>query len=69
MIHATQVRSWPTHRSVEDTIRFLESSEAEWDRWPAGPFLIESRSDGRLLGSTGLSFETPERAVTGYVLA
>jgi RimJ/RimL family protein N-acetyltransferase len=31
--------------------------------------LIESRNDGRLLGSTGLSFETPFRAATGYVLA
>ena len=65
----TKYVSWPTHRSVGDTIRFLESSDAEWDRWPAGPYLIESRSEGRLLGSTGLSFETPERAVTGYVLA
>jgi RimJ/RimL family protein N-acetyltransferase len=31
--------------------------------------LIESRVDGRILGSTGLSFETPYRAGTGYVLA
>jgi hypothetical protein len=29
----------------------------------------ESRTDRRLLGSTGLGFETPTRASTGYVLA
>ena len=40
-------------------------------RWgvPAGPYLVESLADGRLLGSTGLSFETSYRASTGYVLA
>jgi RimJ/RimL family protein N-acetyltransferase len=31
--------------------------------------LIESRADGRLLGGTGLAFETTYRASTGYVLA
>lgn len=35
----------------------------------AGPYLIESRGDGRLLGGTGLSFEAPDVAATGYVLA
>ena len=36
---------------------------------PAGPYLLESREDGTLLGSTGLGFETLQRAATGYVLA
>jgi RimJ/RimL family protein N-acetyltransferase len=30
---------------------------------------VESRSDGSLLGGTGLGFETPFRASTGYILA
>ena len=47
---------------------FLAFSEAEWNRWPAGPYLIESRSEQRLLGSTGLEFESPSIAATGYVL-
>ena len=34
-----------------------------------GPYLIETRSGHKLLGGTGLGFETPSRAVTGYVLA
>jgi RimJ/RimL family protein N-acetyltransferase len=48
---------------------FLKFSDAEWDRWPAGPYLVFARADGALLGGTGLGFETPLRAVTGYVLA
>ena len=65
----TRFVSWPTHRSVADTLAFLQFSDAEWDRWPGGPFLIASRADGRVLGSTGLGFESPDRAMTGYVLA
>jgi len=65
----TQYLAWPMHTSLDDTRAFLEFSDVEWDRWPAGPYLICSLADGRLLGSTGLAFETPFRASTGYVLA
>ena len=65
----TRFVGWPRHRSVADTVAFLQFSDGEWDRRPGGPFLIESRVDGRLLGSTGLQFEAPDRAMTGYVLA
>jgi RimJ/RimL family protein N-acetyltransferase len=65
----TRLLSWPTHRSIEATRAFLEFSDAEWERWPAGPYLVELREDGSLLGGTGLGFETPERAATGYVFA
>jgi RimJ/RimL family protein N-acetyltransferase len=65
----TRFLGWPRHRSVDDTREFLELSQAEWDRWPAGPYLIESREDGRLAGGTGLAYETRLRAATGYVLA
>jgi len=65
----TRFLGWPRHGSVQATREFLEFSDAEWSRWPAGPFLVWSRDDGDLLGSTGLGFETPYRAATGYVLA
>lgn len=65
----TRFLVWPLHASIDDTCAFLEFSDAEWDRWPAGPYLICSRADGGLLGSTGLAFEAPFRATTGYVLA
>jgi [ribosomal protein S5]-alanine N-acetyltransferase len=65
----TRFLGWPRHRSVSDTQAFLTFSAQEWERWPAGPYLIRSRRDGRLLGGTGLGFEAPANAVTGYVLA
>jgi len=65
----TRFMSWPRHRSLADTQAFLTFSDAEWNRWPAGPYLVRSRADGVLLGSTGLGFETWYRASTGYVLA
>jgi ribosomal-protein-alanine N-acetyltransferase len=66
---STRYLSWPRHVSADQTRAFLEFSEAEWGRWPAGPCLILDRESGRLLGGTGFSFETPDTASTGYVLA
>jgi [ribosomal protein S5]-alanine N-acetyltransferase len=65
----TRFLGWPRHQTLEDTRAFLKFSASEWERWPAGPYLIRSRSGGGLLGGTGLRFETRDRAVTGYVLA
>ena len=65
----TRFLGWPRHQSVADTQAFLRFSAEEWERWPAGPYLIRSRSDDRLLGGTGFAFEEPHEAVTGYVLA
>jgi ribosomal-protein-alanine N-acetyltransferase len=65
----TKYVGWPRHSTLQDTHGFLQLSDAEWARWPAGPLLIESRADGTVLGSSGLHFETPYRASTGYVLA
>jgi RimJ/RimL family protein N-acetyltransferase len=61
--------AWPTHRSSAQTREFLAWSDGEWASWPAGPYLVCARDDGSLLGSTGLAFETRQRAATGYVLA
>ena len=68
-LDVTRYLGWPRHESLGATRAFLEFSEAEWKRWPAGPYLIEAREGGLLLGSTGLMFATPRRAATGYVLA
>ena len=65
----TTYLGWPGHRSVDETRAFLAFSASEWERWPAGPYLIRDRSDGRLLGGTGLGFQSTDRAITGYVLA
>ncbi len=65
----TRYLAWPTHRSVDDTRLFIDFSESEWTRSPAGPFLILSKADGRLLGATGLAVDGSGAATTGYVLA
>jgi RimJ/RimL family protein N-acetyltransferase len=66
----TRYMSWPTHRSVADTEAFLAWSDADWERWPAGSYLVYKKgADGSLLGGTGLTFKTPTRVLTGYVLA
>jgi ribosomal-protein-alanine N-acetyltransferase len=61
--------AWPRHQSIDDTLQFLKMSDADWSRGPVGPYLIESRATGGLLGSTGLMVPTLKSAVTGYVLA
>lgn len=68
-VRVTKYLGWPTHRTIADTRGFLAFCASEWKRWPAGPFLIESRETGELLGSTGLGFDSLHQAATGYVLA
>ena len=65
----TRFLAWPRHQSLQETEAFLQFSAREWERWPAGPYLILSRHSGELLGGTGLGFETSDGVVTGYVLA
>jgi RimJ/RimL family protein N-acetyltransferase len=65
----TRYVSWPRHVSLADTLAFLESRDAAGSASPAGAYLIFSRADGTLLGSTGLAVETADCACTGYVLA
>jgi RimJ/RimL family protein N-acetyltransferase len=65
----TRYLGWARHRSLDDTRGFLAFSDSEWTKSPAGPLLIESKEDGRLLGSTGLMFDGPSSAMVGYVFA
>lgn len=65
----TKYLGWPMHRSPEDSLGFIRFSDAEWERCRCGAYLIESRGDGRLLGSTGISLQAPFKGETGYVLA
>jgi RimJ/RimL family protein N-acetyltransferase len=65
----TRYLAWRTHRSVDDTKLFVDFSDAEWDRSPAGPYLLRSKEDGRLLGASGLNFDATGAATTGYVIA
>ena len=65
----TRFLGWRTHRSVFDTQLFLACCDAEWRQSGVGPYLIQSREDGELLGSAGLRMVSPQQAVIGYLLA
>jgi ribosomal-protein-alanine N-acetyltransferase len=67
-VEVTRYLGWPRHETVADTRAFIAFSDAEWAHWPAGPYLAWLE-DGTLVGATGLAFETPWRAATGYVFA
>jgi ribosomal-protein-alanine N-acetyltransferase len=60
---------WPRQDSVHQTEAFITFSDSEWEQWPAGPYLVFSQENGMLLGGTGLAFESPTKASTGYVFA
>ena len=65
----TRFLGWSQHQSLSETEAFLDFCAREWERAPAGPYLIRSREDGALLGATGLAVQDSGEAVTGYVLA
>jgi ribosomal-protein-alanine N-acetyltransferase len=65
----TRFVAWPRHQTIADSEFFVKFSDAEWARWPTGPYLVRSKTDGTLLGSTGLTFESQTVASTGYVFA
>src|SRR5262245_53159493 len=64
----TRYVGFPRHSRLDDTRAFREVSDAQWHKWPAGPYLIELREGGALIGSSGLKFDTAHEAATGYVL-
>jgi ribosomal-protein-alanine N-acetyltransferase len=65
----TRFLGWRTHASLSDTQLFLACCDAEWRQTGVGPYLIQSRDTGALLGSTGLRLASSQQAATGYVLA
>ena len=65
----TRYLGWPRHEAVDDTLAFVQFSDAQWEQWGCGPYLIERLTDRQLLGGTGLAFDSPQHASTGYVLA
>lgn len=65
----TRYLAWPQHRTLADTENFVHFSDHQWSSWPAGPYLICDKSEVSIMGSTGLTFFSADRASTGYVLA
>jgi ribosomal-protein-alanine N-acetyltransferase len=65
----TRYLGWRTHASVADTQLFIACCNAEWRESGVGPYLIQSREDGELLGSASLRLMSAQQAAAGYVLA
>ena len=65
----TRYLGWRRHASLADTRGFVEFSNTQWKTWNSGPMLAISRESGALLGGTGLSFDGPDVAQTGYGFA
>jgi len=65
----TRYLSWPTHQTLADTEAFIAFSDRQWAERGVGPYLIRSREDHQLIGSTGLDVDANGRATTGYVIA
>ena len=40
----TRFLGWARHESLDTTRAFLQFSDAEWARWPPGPYPVESRA-------------------------
>jgi ribosomal-protein-alanine N-acetyltransferase len=65
----TKYLGWRTHVSVADSQMFLACCDAEWRQAGVGPYLVQSRETGELLGSTALRLSSTQQARAGYVLA
>jgi GNAT acetyltransferase-like protein len=63
----TRYLGWPRHHAVDEVLAFIKFSDAHWEQWSCGPYLIERTSDRQLLGGTGLACDGAQRASTGYV--
>jgi ribosomal-protein-alanine N-acetyltransferase len=66
----TQYVLWPTHRSIEDTISFLESSPKNFAKRESIGFAIELKETGKMIGDCGFLRIEPKhhRTEIGYVL-
>ncbi len=61
----TRYMSWPTHKTIDDTQRFMTFATGEWREKGVGAFFIEH--EGRVIGSTGLHVVNRNRAMLGYI--
>ena len=66
----TEYVTWPTHRSIEDTISFLESAPKNFAKRESIGFAIELKETGKMIGDCGFLRIEPKhhRTEIGYVL-
>ncbi|MCM3493460.1 GNAT family N-acetyltransferase [Paenibacillus lactis] len=66
-----QYVTWETHRSIEDSKRFIQYILAQYAKHDIAPWGIELKENGRLIGTVDFVWWRPEHqsAEIGYVLA
>ncbi len=65
--NATKYISWPTHKSIEDTYKFLET-KSDWGADNDFTYIIVHKHTGEFIGSIGFVDEGG-RVFIGYVIA
>ena len=63
--------SWNVHQTAHDTETFIEACLRQYEREGLGPWLIELRDDGEVIGSCGYGYvdRLDRRGGIGYFLA
>lgn len=66
----TKYMIFPTHTTIEDSVKWLEGVPGEFGRKERMSFAITLRSDGKFFGSSGFHDISPKhhRLMMGYVL-
>jgi len=66
----TQYLAWETHRSILDSLQFIEASISQYDNLEPAPWGIALKETGRIIGTGGFISWRPEhgRGEIGYAL-
>lgn len=67
-LEATRFVSWPVHKTVADTNKYLRQAVQDWNSGLAHSYSIRTKSDNRLIGSVGVINENGN-VQFGYVLS
>lgn len=65
---ATRYMSWPTHRSLKDTRKFMDYAVSGWKEGTDYSFAIRLKNENRLIGSCGL-LNDEGKIQFGYILS
>ncbi|MEP2671172.1 MAG: GNAT family N-acetyltransferase [Cyclobacteriaceae bacterium] len=67
-LEATRFVSWPVHKTVADTNKYLRQAVQDWNSGLEHSYSIRTKSDNRLIGSVGVINENGN-VQFGYVLS
>lgn len=67
-LEATRFVSWPVHKTVADTNKYLRQAVQDWNAGIAQSYSIRTKADNRLIGSVGV-INDRGNVQFGYVLS